>query len=230
MQFHSLPLLGLLCAFARCVLSAETLTLFNTVVLGDSIAQYVSGTSGLDGPKMSPEINATSFDWWYFDAVAEDGLSAIVIVFYVSTTLAFLVPPLSTLSASIFATFEDGSILSLPADILPNIAGEATITTDGDGASGIWKGTGFEFQGTPDLSSYVVTINAPLLGVSGTLELTSVSTRCTAIRYFSKIQLTRCYCIRSPLLTIHVVQTSPAKTSKCRLTSDGQMLYLTQMQ
>jgi hypothetical protein len=185
MQLHSVTLVGLLCAFAQLVLSSETLTVFNTIALGNSIAQYVSGTSGLDGPKMSPEINATSFDWWYFDAVAEDGLGAVVIVFYISTDLAFGVPPLSALSASIFATFEDGSILSLPANILPNIAEEATIITDGDGASGIWKGTGFEFQGTADLSSYVVTIDAPLLGVSGTLELTSVSIRCTTIPYFS---------------------------------------------
>ena len=54
----------------------------------------------------------------------------------------------------------------------PLQAGEATIVTDGDEASGVWKGTGFEFQGTPDLSKYTVTVDSPALGISGTLELT----------------------------------------------------------
>lgn len=145
----------------------------NTVALGNSIAQYISGDSGLDGPKVSPEINATSFDWWYFDALAEDSSMAIVMVFLLSTDLGFpFVLPLSALFVYISATFEAGSTVLNAENNLPLQAGEATIVTDGDEASGVWKGTGFEFQGTPDLSKYTVTVDSTALGISGTLELT----------------------------------------------------------
>lgn len=175
MNFRNVALVGALCASMQVVLSAQTLTVSNNIASGASIAQYISGASGLDGPKMSPEINATSFDWWYFDAVAEDASMGLVVVFYLSTELGFpFVPPLSALSVDIFATFEDGTLVFLPENDLPLQAGAATITTDGDGASGVWKGTGFEFSGTPDLSSYTVTIDSPLLGITGTLELKSV--------------------------------------------------------
>lgn len=175
MNLRNLALATALCA-SQVVLSAKTITVPNRISFGNSVAQFISGVSGLDGPKVSPEVNATSFDWWYFDAVAEDSSEAVVVVFYLSTTLGFpFVPPLSTLSVDIFASWEDGSLAFLPQNSLPFEAGAATITTDGDGASGIWKGTGFEFEGSPDLSSYTVTVDSPALGVSGTLELKSVS-------------------------------------------------------
>lgn len=172
MHLRNLAFVSALCASVQ---AATTINVPNQIAFGNSVAQFVSGASGLDGPKVSP-VNATSFDWWYFDAVAEDSSKAVVVVFYLSTTLGFpFVPPLSTLSVDIFASWEDGSLAFLPQNSLPFEAGTATITTDGDGASGIWKGTGFEFQGTPDLSSYTVTVDSPALGVQGTLKLKSVS-------------------------------------------------------
>jgi hypothetical protein len=173
MNLRNLMLASTLWASVQVVLSAQTHTVPDTVALGNSIAQYISGDSGLDGPKVSPEINATSFDWWYFDAVSEDSSMAIVMVFFLSTDLGFpFVLPLSALSVYISATFEAGSTELNAENNLPLQAGEATIVTDGDEASGVWKGTGFEFQGTPDLSKYTVTVDSPALGISGTLELT----------------------------------------------------------
>lgn len=175
MKILNLALAGILYASGPMVLCSQTINVSNVIRLGNSVAQFVSGTSGLDGPKMDPEINATSFDWWYFDAVSEDNSCAVVIVFYMTTDLGFpFVPPLSTLSVDIFATFEDGTLVFLPLNSSPLSAGEATVVTDGDGSSGIWKGTGFEWKGVPDLSQYVVTIDSPLLDISGTLVLTSV--------------------------------------------------------
>lgn len=182
MKLHNLAIAGAFCTLALRVLCSQTITVSNAVQLGDSVAQFVSDASGLDGPKMDPEINSTSFDWWYFDAVSENNSCAVVIVFYMTTDLGFpFVPPLSTLSVDIFATFEDGSLVFLPLNNPPLSAGSATVVTDGDGSSGIWEGTGFEWKGAPDLSQYVVTIDSPLLGMSGSLVLNSVRTLFRAI-------------------------------------------------
>jgi hypothetical protein len=176
MKLYKLARASALCALATIVCS-QTLTVSNQIQPGNSIAQFISGSSGLDGPKMNPEINATSFDWWYFDAVSDSNSCAIVIVFYMSTDLGFpFVLPLSTLSVDIFATFEDGTLVFLPLNDAPLSAGSATVVTDGDGSSGIWDGTGFSWNGTSDLSQYTVTIDYPLLGISGTLVLNSVRT------------------------------------------------------
>ncbi|KFY46509.1 hypothetical protein V495_02405 [Pseudogymnoascus sp. VKM F-4514 (FW-929)] len=173
MQFRNIALFGALCA--TTVLAATTShTYTNVIQTGPSEALMVSDGSALDGPKLTPGNNATTFDWWYFDAVSTNGASAVVMVFYLSTDLGFpFVPPLSTLSVDIFATFDDGSLVFLPLNNLPYKAGQATVTTDGDGASGNWQGTGFSFEGSPDLSTYKVMVDSPILAIKGTLELKS---------------------------------------------------------
>jgi hypothetical protein len=173
---HYLPILSTLWVLIRTVLSTETLVVPNTIQTGTSTAQFVSGVSGLDGPKIQPN-NATTFDWWYFDAVSEDSLSSIVIVFYLSTDLGFpFLLPLSAVSVDIFVSFQDGTLLFLPINDLPSTAGEATIVTDGDGSSGYWESTGFQWTSMSDMSQYTVTIDSPLLGISGSLVLNSVRT------------------------------------------------------
>lgn len=98
-----------------------------------------------------------------------------MVVFYLSTDLGFpFLLPGAAVSVDIFASFEDGSLSFLPLNSPPGSLGEATVVTNGNGASGDWKGTGFSFEGTSDLSSYTVTIDSPLLGVKGTLVLDSV--------------------------------------------------------
>ena len=180
MRTHNLALAAALCASVPFVLCSQTLNVSNIIQPGNSIAQFRSGTSGLDGPKMSPEINATSFDWWYFDAVSANNSCAVVIVFYMTTDVGFpFVLPLSSLSVDIFATFEDGTLVYLPVNDPLLSAGTATVVTDGDGSSGVWEGTGFEWKGTADMSQYVVTIDYPLLDISGTLVLNSVSIKLT---------------------------------------------------
>jgi hypothetical protein len=173
---YYLPILSTLWILTQNVLPSETLVVPNTIQTGTSIAQFVSGVSGLDGPKVQP-VNATTFDWWYFDAVSKDSLSSIVVVFYLSTDLGFpFLLPLSAVSVDIFVSFEDGTLLFLPINDLPSTAGEATIVTDGDGSSGSWASTGFQWTSTSDMSQYTVTIDSPLLGISGSLVINSVRT------------------------------------------------------
>jgi hypothetical protein len=176
MNLHNLGLVTALWTAGQ-IAAQTTIVVPNNIITGQhSIAQYVSGISGLDGPKITPVVNSTSYDWWYFDAVSSDASMGIVVVLYLSTDLGFpFVPPGSALSADVFATFDDGSLVFLPLNNVPGDAGSAIITTNGDGASGVWEGTGFSFDGTPDLSRYAVIIDNPTLGISGTLDLKSVS-------------------------------------------------------
>jgi hypothetical protein len=157
-------------------LSTQTLVVPNIIQNSPSVAQFVSSDSSFDGPKVHPN-NATNFDWWYFDAVSEDNSCSIVIVFYLATDLGFPFQlPLSAVFVDIFVSFNDGSLLFFPINDLPSTAGQAAVVTDGNGASGSWKSTGFEFTGTGDMSQYTVSIHSPILGINGSLILNSVRT------------------------------------------------------
>jgi hypothetical protein len=142
-----------------------------------SIVQFNSTGSGLDGPHVSP-INATTWDWWYFDAVAEDQSNQVVVVFYTGQ------PPIGSspneLPVQLLIGIPGSPILppngSVSAEAL---ASQAEITTIGQGASGKWDGTGFSFKGEPDLRRYVIEVDAPSIvpngGIKGSITFESVS-------------------------------------------------------
>ena len=235
-KMHRLSILYMLWATMQVAQSTETLVVPNEIQTGASVAQFVSGTSGLDGPKVQPN-NATSFDWWYFDAVSEDSLSSVVIVFYLSTDLGFpFLLPLSAISVDIFVSFDDGTLLFFPLNDLPSTDGEAIVVTDGDGSSGYWKSTGFQWTGTSNMSQYVVTIDSPVLGITGSLTLNSV---CTAGSNFlihpyptplptCILLLTGIEMFRLPRHTIHAAQLRLAQILKCPRMLVGQMQCLIQ--
>ncbi|KFZ08170.1 hypothetical protein V501_06075 [Pseudogymnoascus sp. VKM F-4519 (FW-2642)] len=138
---------------------------------GLSQVQFTSCPSQADGPRIFP-LNATTFDWWYFDAVSSDGTQAFTVIFFTSSAIGFSFDFFSTvdpLNVWVFATFADGT----PPAVFPVPAVSVTTTTNGDGASGDWKGSGISFKGAPDLSSYVVNLNNPLIGLTGTFTLKS---------------------------------------------------------
>jgi hypothetical protein len=146
--------------------------------------QWTSNASGFDFPKNTP-INRTSYDWWYFDAVASATLSDDGI------------PQQPSVAFTFHTTGADGFDLlgqQFPGGILPsgNVvqilvtwpngthedwllpAGDAVFTLEGDGASAVFPGTGCAFHGAPDLSRYVVTVDAPEQGIVGSLVIESV--------------------------------------------------------
>ncbi|EXJ71387.1 uncharacterized protein A1O5_05194 [Cladophialophora psammophila CBS 110553] len=55
------------------------------------------------------------------------------------------------------------------------LSGDATIVTSGDGTSGSYADSGVSWSGADDLSSYVVTVDDPLLGVVGNITLNSAT-------------------------------------------------------
>lgn len=138
--------------------------------IGNIQASFTS-TTPLDAPQLSA-VNSTSFDWWYFDVVSTDLTRSLVIVFYTALPTAFpFLPASSTITkVGVYATYPNGTITGGYLD-----ATEAVITTDGQGASGDFVGSGAKFQGTPNLSSYSVSITAASRGIVGTFNLTSTA-------------------------------------------------------
>ena len=144
----------------------------NAVYQGVSNAEYRSGCSGLDDQKIKPSPNATSYEWWYFDAVSTSSTNeSIVIVFYETPPNTFLNSAETVLSVSVTGTFEDGT----PFDVTLPVSGSAIIESKADGASGDWQGSGFKFEGSNAMTRYKITGDNPALNISGTFTLQSVS-------------------------------------------------------
>lgn len=139
--------------------------------LGPSEVQFEACATAYDGPKVSP-INETVYDWWYFDAVSDDGLQSLVAIFFTSSFAGFpfdIVSPVTATSLIIFATFADGT-----STMVFDVATGAIITTAGDGASGVWAGIGASFEGQSDLSRYDLSFTDILASITGTFSLESV--------------------------------------------------------
>jgi hypothetical protein len=143
----------------------------STPSTGPSTANFISSSTGLDGPQIS-SLNSTSWDWWYFDAVSPDLKTALTIVFYTAlTTGFFFLPPSEPVTIVSFdCTFANGTAFHAVLE-----ASEAVITTLGDGSSAPFEGTGASWAGAPDMSTYRIAIDSPRNGIVGTFELTSVA-------------------------------------------------------
>ena len=138
---------------------------------GPSQGQFISSDRGLDAPKIYP-VNSSSYDWWYFDAVSDDAGASLVIVFYTASPAGFPAAssPSTVNSITINAEFRNGTsfAVSIPAN-------SATIATIGDGTTGVFEGTGSGWTSTPDMTRYLLTVDAPSFDIKGTLQLDSVS-------------------------------------------------------
>lgn len=130
----------------------------------------------LDSPQVAL-INASVFDWWYFDAVSEsDPGESFVVTFFTSSATAF--PFLSSNESSIliaylWASFANGTVFSqfVPATL-------ATVT-GGDAAefpsTGNWSSAGFSWTALKeDLSEYEIIIASKEMQVEGRFTLNSV--------------------------------------------------------
>lgn len=130
----------------------------------------------LDSPQLS-SINASVFDWWYFDAVSDtDPRESLVVTLFTSSAAAF--PSLSpdessVLIAYVWASFANGSMF---AEYVP-----ATVATVSGGdeapnpSSGVWSSTGFSWTALKvDLSQYEIVVSSKEMQVEGRFSLTSV--------------------------------------------------------
>lgn len=140
-------------------------------VQGSTTLDSISSSGGLDGPHIS-FVNTTSWDWWYFDAVSPDLKTGVSIVFYtaLSTGFPFLWPQQPVTTVTLACTFPNGTSFSAVLE-----ASEAIIDTVDNGSTGLFLGAGAGWAGAPDMSTYLVVINSPRNGLTGTFILKSLA-------------------------------------------------------
>jgi hypothetical protein len=182
---HPLTLLLSIASLARAI-HAETHQIPATVQTGPTDVTYTLPEGYVDGVNIAPGPNATSWEWWYFDAIsAEPGSNQTIVVNFVLTG-PDAVPelgygPLAPAGVQITGTFANGTAFGaeLPAVAVGNVS--ATITTRAgcaeDGIEGVWHGTGVSFAGPLNGrgQDYRVVVDAPAVGIEGTLTIHSVS-------------------------------------------------------
>ncbi|KZL82643.1 hypothetical protein CI238_04141 [Colletotrichum incanum] len=144
------------------------------LINGTSTAEVISQPGNLDGRKLKPGVNDTTFDWWYFDAVSTTSRNeSLTIVFYNSGPRS-LGNPGGPLSVQISGVFANGTTFVTAVDA----TGGTTVQNDENGIFSVWNGAGASFAGTSleqGSPEYIVTIDNPAIGVNGTLTLKSVS-------------------------------------------------------
>lgn len=133
----------------------------STTVTGD-VPVITTADASFDGPKVGA-INSSSFDWWYFDAVSQDGSIAVTIIF-LRTIIFGNSPSASSVQFSI-----RNKNIKIDEGLAANTS---TVNTDGFGANGIWSGVG-TFNSTPDLSEYTVYLNTG--SIEGSLSINSIA-------------------------------------------------------
>jgi hypothetical protein len=171
-MLYSLPTLTLLLTLLSPITSlsirnfppTEQTIIPSAAFIGDVTAQFTSTSNFLDGPKLSA-VNSTSWDWWYFDVVSPNAKNSITVVFFAAldSGFPFLAPSTDVTVIGIYPIING----VLTAHFLN--ATSATITSTGQGASGVYAGTGAQWSGAPDLSQYTININSPETGVVGSI-------------------------------------------------------------
>ncbi|KAG8158187.1 hypothetical protein KVR01_011948 [Diaporthe batatas] len=154
------------------VISDASLVLPFEVIEGESTAEVVSVDGGLDLPKLTPGVNSTTFDWWYFDVVSSTTIESFSIIFANIEN-----PNLGgALAVQVSGTYLDGTTFSKTMPATRNasfVANDRGIASHWDGEAG-----DFSFSGTnldaPNIT-YTISGDDPDTESFGTVTLTSVS-------------------------------------------------------
>ncbi|ROV98136.1 hypothetical protein VPNG_08589 [Cytospora leucostoma] len=142
---------------------AENLTLPLPIENGSTPIIDTVGSVPLDGVYIT-EPNATSYEWWYFDAVSEAHSSSVVLVVSVSYSGTGVPQLVAELSIS----YPNGTWaeITIPQDRL-------YLSTAGEGSSGI--ANDFSWRSTPDLSEYTIQLHLEARGVTGQINMSSIA-------------------------------------------------------
>ncbi|KAK2609485.1 hypothetical protein N8I77_002982 [Diaporthe amygdali] len=147
------------------------------VINSTSTAEVISVKGGLDLPKLTPGVNDTTFDWWYFDAVSTGKNESVTLVFYNFGQTTLAVPYLDgPLLVQVTGTYENGTAFSKAIAA----SGNANFESSDRGIASEWIGSGgsYSFTGSSlDMinPSYTISIDDPESGISGSLKLQSIS-------------------------------------------------------
>ncbi|KAJ7486776.1 hypothetical protein FB451DRAFT_1228014 [Mycena latifolia] len=159
-------------AATGCASPGEVYHIPSGISNSTSDAEFDSCVTGLDAPKVHP-INASAFDWWYFDVVSTTpgSLASIVVVFFTSSASALpnMGPSNTTSFAQVSGSFPNGTVFVQQA-----YGDGATVAVDGNDSSGNWHGIGFSWNYTP-AEGYTILIDAPEIDVKGMISFKSVA-------------------------------------------------------
>lgn len=104
--------------------------------------------------------NSTSYEWWYFDAVAFD-LSASILLQPVNEGVFGLILGLSYANGTTSGVFQA-------------VTNGTNFSAASEGSSMTAPGQQFSYNMAPDLSTVKWDLNVPSIGITGTVELESV--------------------------------------------------------
>ena len=135
--------------------------IFPFLVSNCSVSQVTTevGSRPLDTAYITAP-NSTSYEWWYFDAVASDLSASIVLQPVVQNGSFVLVLDFSLANGA-------NSQFQLPYE-------KGYFSTDGDGGNMIASSGEWQFTSSSDLSQGAFDLNIPLVGVTSTVKLQSV--------------------------------------------------------
>lgn len=123
-------------------------------------------------PKFPDKIGKTAVEVWLFDAIAEDGSSAITISFFRDALAA----P-AGFRIAVNATWADGTVWSSPLVFPKSVVTSDSLDVADSGVRGVWQSddgsTSASFEVAGDLGAAKVTFNAPGK-IEGTLDLVSL--------------------------------------------------------
>jgi hypothetical protein len=113
--------------------------------------------------------NSSSYEWWYFDALAYDLSASIVLQPFDVAAFGIIVG----------LSFPDGT-----AQVFTLAYNESRLSAAGEG-SNMTTPNGWSYELAADLSTVVWDVNIPSIGLSGTVELESVRpAQCSPGRYY----------------------------------------------
>jgi hypothetical protein len=165
---YLLSILCLCCEAKMACPSKDRVDIFKSEpTRGFAKSQTIPCHSGFFGSNID-RSNGSSFEFWYFDMLADDATTALTLVFHVGST------PIDGGWASsnyiqVSGTFSNGSIFN---HLIP--AGTATISTVGNQSQGIWESSGFSWSTTADLEQHLITFSSPDGTHNGTINMNSV--------------------------------------------------------
>ncbi|KAF5011181.1 hypothetical protein F66182_15386 [Fusarium sp. NRRL 66182] len=143
----------------------ETFVLPIAITNGSTPLIYEVGKVPLDTNYIT-QPNATSYEWWYFDAVASDLSQHVVFQPIVDYNEDGNEP----LNLRLSYSFANGSFQEL---IIPKE--KLFVSTIGQGSAGISSDGAFSWQASPDLSQYTLTLALEDIGISGQIQLQSIA-------------------------------------------------------
>ncbi|ORY18248.1 hypothetical protein BCR34DRAFT_596470 [Clohesyomyces aquaticus] len=168
--------LSSLTLFIPAIAESNTLQFPNQLHDGPISAQFSSIGGNIDASKISPAVNSSTYEWWYFDVASTSSTNeTITIVFFERGPTGFLgnVSAASPLSVQVTGTLKNGSTYGVQAQVSPNAS--AVINTSDDSIYGDWQMTGFGFSGTQGGTKYVVSINNAEHDIFGSITFESTA-------------------------------------------------------